>query len=207
LARFYPVIGTVTPVVLATFWNRHKKFKKHQKNTNPSRGIILCDLVARKNNKLWILPTFWKSVHKKELSCMKFHGFQVRWASYGYNHGIVCSNEPILCTCVHLGMAKKIALESINYICTKNSFFIFLMLKLSYFVKHLPKISLKNGPPQIQIILYHILCIIHHFFAWKKLSRHPSRNWQNSADSAGSGSNLNYRCFIVCSYFFQKNHF
>jgi hypothetical protein len=41
------------------------------------------------------------------------------------------------------------------------------MLKMGYFVKHLPKISFKNGPPQIQIILYHILCIIHHLFAWK----------------------------------------
>jgi hypothetical protein len=146
--RFYPVIGAVTLTDLAAFWNRHNKFKNNQNNTNPSRCVILCDLVARKNNKLWILPTFRKSVHKKELSRMKFHGFQARWASYGHNHGIVCSNYPILCICVHLGMANKVALGSINFLCIKNSFFIFLMLKMGFFVKHLPKISFKNGPPQ-----------------------------------------------------------
>jgi hypothetical protein len=126
LARFYPVIGTVTPAVLAAFWNRHNKFKKTQKDTNPSRCIMLCDLVARKNNKLWILPTFWKSVHKKELPCMKFHGFQARWASYGHNHGIVCSNDPILCTYVHLGMANKVALGSINLLNLFSKFILWI---------------------------------------------------------------------------------
>jgi hypothetical protein len=135
------------PIVLVTFLNVHNKFKKNQKNKNPSRCVMLCDLVSRKNNKLGILETFWKSVHKKELSRMKFYGFQARWASYGHNHGIVFSNDPILCTCVHLGMANKVALGSINFLCTKNSFFIFLILKMGYFVKHLPKISFKNGPP------------------------------------------------------------
>jgi hypothetical protein len=43
-------------------------------------------------------------------------------------------------------MANKVALGSFNFLGTKNSFFIFLMLKMGYFVKHLPKISLKNGP-------------------------------------------------------------
>jgi hypothetical protein len=133
------------------FW-RHfeidiRNSKKNQKNTNPSRCIMLSDLVARKNNKLWILPIFWKSVHKKELPCTKFHGFQARWASYGHYQGIVCSNDPILCTYVHLGMANKVDLGSSNFCCTKNSFFIFLMLKIGYFVKHLPKICFKNGPP------------------------------------------------------------
>jgi hypothetical protein len=60
-------------------------------------------------------------------------------------------------------MTNKVALGSINFLCIKNSFFIFLMLKMGYFVKHLSKKSFKNGPPQIEIILYHILCIIHHF--------------------------------------------
>jgi hypothetical protein len=142
LAGFDPDLGAVTPTVLATFWNRHKKFKN---NTNPSRCVLLCDLVSRKNNKLGILQLLWKSVHKKELPYTKFHGFQARWASYDHNHGIVCSNDPILCTCVHLGMANKVSLGSISFLCTKNSFFIFLMLKMGYFVKHLPKISFKNG--------------------------------------------------------------
>jgi hypothetical protein len=134
------------PGVLVAFWNVHNKFKTIQKNTKPARCVMLCDLVSRKNNKLGILETFWRSVHKKELPYTKVHGFQARWASSSDNHGIVCSNNPILCTCVHLDMANKVALGSINFLCTKKSFFIFLMLKMGYFVKHLPKISLKNGP-------------------------------------------------------------
>jgi hypothetical protein len=54
------------------------------------------------------------------------------------------------------------------------------------------------------MILYHTVCPIHHLFEWKKFFSLPSKNWQISADSAGSGSNLNYRCIIVCSCFFLK---
>jgi hypothetical protein len=165
---------------------------------------MLCDLVARKNNRLRILQIFWKSVHKKELPYMKFHGFQVRWASYIHNHGIVCSNDPILCTCVYLRKANNIDLESFNFCCIKHSIFIFLVQKIGFFVKRIPKICYKNGPTKFKMILYHTVCTIHHLFAWKKFSRHSSRNWQNFANSIGSGSNLNYRCFIVCSYVFPK---
>jgi hypothetical protein len=42
------------------------------------------------------------------------------------------------------------------------------------------------------------------FVCMEKVYSHSSRNWQISADSAESGSNLNYRCFIVCSCFFSK---
>jgi hypothetical protein len=165
---------------------------------------MLCDLITRKNIKLVILQIFWKSVHTKELSYTKFHGFQARWASSGHNYGIVCRNDPILCTCVYLGMTNNVSLGSFNFRCTKNSFFIFLAPKMVYFVKHLPKICFKNGPTQFYKKLYHILCTIHQLFASKKFSRLPSRNRQISADSDGSGSNLNYRYFIVFSYFFPK---
>jgi hypothetical protein len=59
-----------------------------------------------------------------------------------------CKNDPILCICVYLGMEKKVALGSFNFLCLKNSFFIFLMLKMGFFEKHLPKICSKNRPPQ-----------------------------------------------------------
>jgi hypothetical protein len=144
MAGFDPDLGAVTPTVLAAFWNRHKKCKKNQNNTNPLRCVMLCDLVSRKNNKLRILQLFWKSVHKKELSRTKFYGFQAKWDSYGYNHNIVCSNDPILCICVHLGMTNNVYLESYNFRCTKNSFFIFLVQKMGFFVKRLPNICFKN---------------------------------------------------------------
>jgi hypothetical protein len=148
MAWFDPDLWAVTPTVLAAFWNGHKKFKNNQNNTNPSRCVMLCDLVSRKNNKLGILQLLWKNVHKKKLSHTKFHGFQAKWDSYGHNHGIVCSNNPIMCTCVHLRMANKVALVSFNFFCTKISFFIFLMPKMGFFVKRLPKICSKNGPTQ-----------------------------------------------------------
>jgi hypothetical protein len=135
------------PAVLAAFWNRHKKIKV--KKIKPSRCVILYDLVARKNNKLGILQPFWKCVHKKELSRIKFHGFQAKWASYGQDNGIVCLDDPILFTCVHLRMANNIYLGSFNFLCTKNSISILLMLKMGFkFVKHLPTLCFRNTPPQ-----------------------------------------------------------
>jgi hypothetical protein len=143
-AGFDPDLGVVTPTVLAAFWNWNKKFKNNQNNTNPSCCVILCGLFSRKNNKLRILQLLWKSVHKKELSCTKFYGFQAKWDSNDQNHGIVCSNDPILCTCVHLGMTNNVDLGSFNFRCTKNSFFIFLAQKMDFFVKRLPRICCKN---------------------------------------------------------------
>jgi hypothetical protein len=88
----------------------------------------------------------------------------------------------------------------------KKFIFHFLSTKNGFFVKHLPKLCFKNIPRQFEKIVYHILCTINQLFAWKRFYSHPSRNWQISADSVGSGSNLNYRCFIVCSYL-KKNYF
>jgi hypothetical protein len=134
------------PTVLAVFWNRHKIFKQNQKNTKSSRCVILCNLVANKNNRLRILQTFWKSVHKKELSCMKFHWFQAIWARYGHNQGIVCSNDLILYTCVYLWTENNVDLGYFPFLGIKSSFFILLAPKMDFFVKHLPKMSCKNGP-------------------------------------------------------------
>jgi hypothetical protein len=101
-----------------------------------------------------------------------------------------------------LNVHNNVALGSINFLCTQNTFFIFLAPNMVYFVKQLPKICFKNGPTQFYKILYHILCTIHQLFASKKFSRLPSTNRQICANSAGSGSNLYYKYFIVFSYFF-----
>ena len=69
----------VIPTVLTTFWNRHKKFKKNQKNGKPSYCVIICDLVSRKNKKLGMRKIFLKCVLRNELSCMKIHGFHGKW--------------------------------------------------------------------------------------------------------------------------------
>jgi hypothetical protein len=148
LVGFDPDLGAVTPTVLAAFWNGHKKFKNNQNNTNPSRCVMLCDLVSRKNNKLGILQLLWKSVHKKELSHTKFHGFQAKWDSYGHNHGIVCSNNPILCKCVHLGMSNIVHFGCFPFLGIKSSFFIFLAQKMAFlwstYQNYVSKIYLDN---------------------------------------------------------------
>jgi hypothetical protein len=77
---------------------------------------------------------------------------------------------------VHIGMANKFALGSFNFICTKKSFFIFLMLKMGFFCEAPTKNMFKKWTTTIlnDIIPY----FMHNlpFFAWKKFSMHPSRN-------------------------------
>jgi hypothetical protein len=41
------------------------------------------------------------------------------------NHRIVCSNDPILCTCVHIGMANKVHIGSFHFLCIKKNQFLF----------------------------------------------------------------------------------
>jgi hypothetical protein len=38
------------------------------------------------------------------------------------NHGIVCSNDPILFTCICIGMANKVHIGSFHFLCIKNKF-------------------------------------------------------------------------------------
>jgi hypothetical protein len=108
----------------------HRAWTVQMATRRQSVGRELCNLIV-----WFVLFSF---------SFKTFSNFQL---ILNYRCFIVCSNDLILCTCVHLGMANKVALGSINFLCTKNSFFIFLMLKMCYFVKRLPKISFKNGPP------------------------------------------------------------
>jgi hypothetical protein len=76
---------------------------------------------------------------------------------------------------MHLWMANNIDFGSFNFHCIKKLFFIFLVQKMSFFVKRLPKICYKNRPTKFKMILYHILCIIHHLFEWKKILAFPQK--------------------------------
>ena len=49
-------------------WNGHKKFKNGRNNVKPSRGVILCDIVASKNIKLEKLQ-----ISQKILLIMSYH--------------------------------------------------------------------------------------------------------------------------------------
>jgi hypothetical protein len=78
------------------------------------------------------------------------------------NHDIVCSNDPILCKSVRLGMANNVAEGSFHFFCTKNSFFILCVTQIDVLVKELPKFNLKIGPKQSQKILEHLGFKIQH---------------------------------------------
>ena len=75
---------------------------------------------------------------------------------------------------------------------------------MGFFVKKLPNICCKIGPHQFSKILYHILCTNNQMVACQKISIHLSSKRQISDDSAEIGSNLNCRCFLVCSWFLKK---
>ena len=76
--------------------------------------------------------------------------------SYGHIHGIVCSNDLILCTRVHLGIPNNVAEGSFHFLCTENSFLFSECPKGGFFVKELPNNCCKNGPNQFYKILGHI---------------------------------------------------
>ena len=118
-----------------------------------------------KNNKLGILRIFKKNVLKKSYHVRNFMSFKANDQCYGHIHDIVCLNEPILCTHVHLGMAHNVAHESFQLYFTKSAFSIFRVPKRELFVKHLPRICRKMVPPHFCIILDHILSAIHQLVA------------------------------------------
>ena len=122
--------------VLTVFWIKRKKFKKNQQNEKHLHCVMLCDLISRKNNKLAILKIFLKSGLTKDLSCLKFHELQGKCLCYGHIHGIVCLNEPILCTHIRLHMANNVAKESFPLYFTKKPFSIFSVPEREFFVKH-----------------------------------------------------------------------
>jgi hypothetical protein len=68
LARINPGLIIFMPTVLNIISNGHKNFKNNPNNVKPSRGVILCVIVARKNIKLGKLQTS----HKKNLHKMSY---------------------------------------------------------------------------------------------------------------------------------------
>src|SRR4051794_17653674 len=81
--------------------NGHKKSKKGSNNVN---GVILCDIVARKNINLGILIMNRKNLHKRTYDVRGFMAFGPRDGCYVLNRGIVCDTVPILFMHVYIGM-------------------------------------------------------------------------------------------------------
>src|SRR3954471_15518311 len=75
----------------------------------PSRGVILCDIVRRKNIKLDILIMSQKNLHKMTYLIRGFLAFGSNDQCYGYNQGMFCDNVLILCIHMHHEMANNVA--------------------------------------------------------------------------------------------------
>ena len=117
---------------------------------------------------------------------------------------IIFPNDLILCKSVHIVMGNKFVKGSFRFHCMKKPFFIFRVPKVGLFCeepsKYLvwiwPNPFLKNTRPYFINNWPNFPCklfLIH--LSWKR---------QIVVDSAGTGWNLNYKCLIVCSLFFQK---
>ena len=113
----------------------HNKFKKNPNNENPSRGVILCYIVERKNTRLGILIMFRKNLHKMTYHVRGFMAFGPNDRCYVLNHGIVCDVVPILCMCVDIGMENNVAGGSFPFCRTEKPFSIFRAQKTGRFVK------------------------------------------------------------------------
>jgi hypothetical protein len=105
---------------------------------------MLCDLVARKNNKLGIIQFYKKGSQNRAIMYEDFLTSKPNYQYYGHNHDIVCSNDHILCKCVRLGMEKNVFEGSFHFLCTKNSFFNFLSATNRCFCQRATKIQFDN---------------------------------------------------------------
>ena len=106
---------------------------------------MLCDLVSRKNKKLTILQLFLKSLLTNDLSCSKFHELHGKCLCYGHIHGIVCLNEPILCTHIRLYVANNVATESFPLVFHEKTIFHFLNAGKVVFREACTKKTFQNG--------------------------------------------------------------
>ena len=81
----------------------------------------------------------------------RFMAFKPNDQSYGHIHGIVCSNDLILCTRVHLGIPNNVGV--LIFFARKIHFLFFECLKWGFFLKDLPYICCKIVPNQFSKIL------------------------------------------------------
>jgi hypothetical protein len=173
----------------------------------PSCGVFLCDIPPRKNNKPSLRGFSWKSVLTKELSCIKFLDIQEEWWelwlhlcnslfewSYIVQMRATCNREECWYRKFLLTLHKKFISH-------------FWSAKKSFFVKQLPHFTLMTGPTQTPKKVDHYICSIHLLIKKNSISRYFLQIRRFFANLAGSGPELNYRCFIVCLCFFGKNTF
>ena len=115
----------------------------------------------------------------------RFMAFTPNDKCYGDIHYIVCSNDLILYTTMHLGMVNNVAEEIFHFVYTKKIFFIFRVSKMRFFVKHLPNLCSKFEPQQFLKILDPSYVQITKYLCVKGFSSTFEKR-QISADSVGT---------------------
>jgi hypothetical protein len=91
----------------------------------PSRGVILCDLIAETKFKPRVQPFSRKPLHKNDMPLQGYMVFRSNELGQGPDHGIVCWNEAILDTRVSIGTARN-ATEVVFYFVPRKTRFPFL---------------------------------------------------------------------------------
>ena len=101
----------------------------------------------------------------------RFMAFKPNDQSYGHIHGIVCSNDLILCTRVHLGIPKMLPKGVFIFFGRKTNFSFSKCPAWVFSVKDLPYICCKMGPDHFYNILGHIYCSIDKMIGCQKFSK------------------------------------
>jgi hypothetical protein len=83
---------------------------------------MLCDLVMRKKLNLDYCKYCRNPFSDMTYHVRSFIAFKTNELGHDPNNGIVCSNDPILYTCVHIGMANKVHIGSFHFLYIKNQF-------------------------------------------------------------------------------------
>jgi hypothetical protein len=167
-----------------------------------SHCVMLCELVSRKITNL-----DYCRYYRNPFSEMSYHvqssmAFKPNELGHDQNHGIICSNDPMLCTCMPLGMENNVYFVRFPFPRIKSSFSISWVSKRGFLWRKYKEYKLHQ--PNLKKILDLILCTNHQLVMWPKVSIHLSRKRQGSTNSAGSRANWNYKCITVWSWYFTK---
>ena len=90
--------------------------KKTSKKQILRHGVLLCVVVASKNDKLGISQSFRRIPPHKGLSSINIYRFEAIRARYDHSHGMVCDTVPIFGTKVYLPMGNNVTEESFSKI-------------------------------------------------------------------------------------------
>ena len=135
---------------------------------------------------------------------MKILGFRTKWRvlwPYPWHSLLKYAHIPHKhASCKHGQCSRRKS----SFLLQKKTIFHFPSAKNRFFCEALTTNLPKNWEMHFLKTLDHVRCTNHQIVGCEKVSMHLFWKWQIHADSVGDGSNLNYRCLVVCSWFLAK---